>query len=195
MTGTGIQAEWNESHAAELSEPSPGLTLSPHGHCGWESPQPVWASASALCPASLSEGDPGSRGRGSGPCSYPSCPKVMFSLNRRLSSRSSCVMWHHFSLQAQGTGEGVQSATAPSHSPPGSDLRRQRYPRRASPHRKPTCAPTLPEGPPLTNVTLPKMRRAQSSDIPTDGRGRVLGGCLGHSPGAKTAAPMPCSLV
>lgn len=30
---------------------------------------------------------------------YPSCPKVMFSLNRKLSSRSSWVMWHHFSLQ------------------------------------------------------------------------------------------------
>lgn len=30
---------------------------------------------------------------------HPSCPKVMFSLKRRLSSRSSCVMWHHFSLQ------------------------------------------------------------------------------------------------
>lgn len=30
---------------------------------------------------------------------HPSCPKVMFSLKRRLSSLSSCVMWHHFSLQ------------------------------------------------------------------------------------------------
>lgn len=88
----------------------------------------------------------------------------MFSLNRRLSSRSSCVMWHHFSLQAQGTGKGIQSATAPSHCPPCSDLWRQRYPRVASPYRKPTSVPTLPEGPPLT-VTLPKMRRAQSSDI------------------------------
>lgn len=50
--------------------------------------------------------------RGFGPQhSYPSCPNVMFSLKRRLSSRSSWVMWHHFSLQAQVTGEGVQSAT------------------------------------------------------------------------------------
>lgn len=37
---------------------------------------------------------------GRSPCpAHPSCPKVMFSLKRRLSSRSSCVMWHHFSLQ------------------------------------------------------------------------------------------------
>lgn len=52
------------------------------------------------------------------PCpAHPSCPKVMFSLKRRLSSRSSCVMWHHFSLQ--GTS---QSGTTLSPRPPQDPL-------------------------------------------------------------------------
>lgn len=53
---------------------------------------------------------------------YPSCPKVMFSLNRRLSSRSSWVMWHHLSLQAQ-EGQRGASSPCPRHSTlPCSDL-------------------------------------------------------------------------
>lgn len=89
------------------------LVLGRHG----SGPQPI-----PLCP------DHG--GQGFGPqCSHPSCPKVMFSLNRRLSSRSSWVMWHHFSLQAQEvTGEGAQSPLRPSRSPPALPYRCQRHP-------------------------------------------------------------------
>lgn len=51
---------------------------------------------------------------------HPSCPKVMFSLKRRLSSRSSCVMWHHFSLQGTspfGTTDppGPPASPSPCH--------------------------------------------------------------------------------
>lgn len=92
-----------------------------------ECPYQVWVSVSAPLPCFLflgvtwcqdDTGLPpphplGHEGRGFGPqCSHPSCPNVMFSLKRRLSSRSSWVMWHHFSLQAQVTGQGVQSAAA-----------------------------------------------------------------------------------
>lgn len=170
MTGSGIQAAGQESPAAELSGLAV-LTLSPNGH----SPHPVWASASAPLPCFSFCGRPGVPGLGLRPCPYPSCPKVMFSLKRRLSSRSSCVMWHHFSLQAQGAGGRSERHCAwplpPLLYPTG-----QWYPRRASPHRKPISVPTLPEGPPLTNVALPKMRGAQSSDTSTGGRGRVPGG-------------------
>lgn len=38
----------------------------------------------------------------------------MFSLNRRLSSRSSWVMWHHFSLWAQEGQDGLQNGLGPS---------------------------------------------------------------------------------
>lgn len=93
----------------------------------------IWASVppSALHEDRPSAGEPqvgpphrptrsGPPGWGRRPCSHPSCPKVMFSLNRRLSLRSSWVMWHHFSLQAQGTGEGsrMPSRSPASHSPP-----------------------------------------------------------------------------
>lgn len=48
------------------------------------------------------------------PSPYPSCPKVMFSLNRRLSSRSSWVMWHHFSLQTSKQILYREASTPPS---------------------------------------------------------------------------------
>lgn len=66
----------------------------------------VWTSVSAPGPARPAFSSRGARGGGT----HPSCPKVMFSLNRRLSSRSSWVMWHHLSLQAQ---EGQQGASGP----------------------------------------------------------------------------------
>lgn len=40
---------------------------------------------------------------------HPSWPKVMFSLNLELSSFSSWVIWHHFSLQVQKQGVKVRS--------------------------------------------------------------------------------------
>lgn len=38
----------------------------------------------------------------------------MFSLKRRLSSRSSWVMWHHFSLWTQEGQDGIQNGLGPS---------------------------------------------------------------------------------
>lgn len=62
-----------------------------------------------------SQGPPGVPGGVAVPGPHPSCPKVMFSLKRRLSFLSSWVMWHHFSLKAQVTGEGLRT---PSHPQP-----------------------------------------------------------------------------
>ena len=58
--------------------------------------------------------------RGGG--THPSCPKVMFSLNRRLSSRSSWVMWHHLSLQEQGGQRGASGPRPRRSTLPCSDL-------------------------------------------------------------------------
>lgn len=58
---------------------------------------------------------------------HPSCPKVMFSLKRRLSSRSSWVMWHHFSLQGMSQCGTTLSPLSPQD------------PLSASPHPGPRC--------------------------------------------------------